>query len=156
MVGRLMPYKRFDIAIKACEIAQVPLTIVGAGPDEARLRAMAGPNTTFTGRVSDEELADIWHSHSVALMPGVEDFGFAPLDANYSGRPIIGRNVGGAVETIKPGTTGERVDSDKPEDWARTIKKTLAEAWSPEELRESTQPFQLGAFRQRIREWLAD
>lgn len=155
MVGRLMPYKRFDIAIDACAIANIPLTIVGAGPDESRLRSLAaGSNTTFAGRVSDAELADIWHSHSVALMPGVEDFGFAPLDANYAGRPVIGRNEGGAVETITPGVTGELVKSADAHDWANVIEETLAERWDPVSLRESTRPFQLDAFERNVREWL--
>ena len=154
MVGRLMPYKRFDLAIRACEIAQIPLTIVGAGPDASRLGAMAGPNTTFAGRVSDEELADVWRSHSVALMPGVEDFGFAPLDANYAGRPIIGRNEGGAVETIQPGVTGELVKSDDPNEWARVIRETLNKPWDPAALRASTKPFQLDAFKANVTAWL--
>ena len=159
MIGRLMPYKRFDTAIRACHIANVPLTVIGGGPDEARLRSLAtelNSNTAFTGRVSDEDLAELWNWHSVALMPGVEDFGFAPLDANYSGRPIVGRNAGGALETIVDGVTGMHVDGDDPAVWAEAILNTLHQQWDPVVLRESTTPFQFPAFRSKVLEWVGE
>lgn len=159
MVGRLMPYKRFDLAIEACHLAGTPLTIVGSGPDEQRLRALAGrlgSFTTFTGRISDRELAEIWSWHSLALMPGVEDFGFAPLDANYSGRPIIGRDAGGAIETIAHEVTGLRVGGENPDDWAQAIRFCLARPWDPSELRASTSAFQFDAFRNRVLDWVGE
>lgn len=151
IVARLMAYKRFDIAIRACEAARVPLTIVGSGPDEQRLRSIAGPMTTFAGRLSDAEVAQAFATHSFVMMPGVEDFGFAPLDANYSGRPVVARNEGGARETVRNGETGILVDSEDIDAWVAAIKEVTQTKWLPEQLRKSTIPFQQEAFAQKIK-----
>lgn len=156
VVGRLMPYKGFDVAIKACERADVPLTIVGAGPDEQRLRSLRGATTTFAGRLPDDEVAALFPKHSVVLMPGVEDFGFAPLDANYAGRPAIGINEGGAKETIRSGENGLLVDGDNIAAWADAIKLATTMTWDPKALREGTEPFQLAAFQQQVRAWVGE
>ncbi len=154
VVARLQPYKRVDVAIEACALAGVPLTVVGGGSDEARLRSLAGPDVAFVGRVTDSELAELFESHGVVLTPGVEDFGFAPLEANYAGRPVVARNAGGSLETVRAGATGELVDSDDPGIWAETIKDVLDREWDPARLREATTPFGRPAFDVAIRRWV--
>jgi glycosyltransferase involved in cell wall biosynthesis len=106
IVSALVSYKRVDLAIEACRRAGVPLTIVGRGPQEARLRAMAGPDTRFLGWRSDEEIRDLYGRATAVLLPGVEDFGMVPVEAQACGAPVVALGEGGACETVVDGVTG--------------------------------------------------
>lgn len=159
IVGRLLPYKRFDLAIAACAELSLPLTIVGTGPDEARLRQLAGPLVTFRGRISDAELQGVFAEHSVVLSPGIEDFGFGPIEANYAGRPVIAAAAGGALETVTPNVTGALVRDAETLDatsdaWTRALRNVLAATWDPQSLRATTQRFSRERFATEIRAWI--
>jgi glycosyltransferase involved in cell wall biosynthesis len=91
-------------------------------------------------------MAELFSSHSVLLAPGKEDFGYGPLEANYSGRPAIAIAIAGALETVQPGRTGQLVDTWDPLSWAETLRSVLSTDWSPEVLRASTRPFSGEAF----------
>ena len=80
IVSRLVAYKRIELAIEACERLGRPLVIVGQGPDRARLEKLAGPNTRFTGRLPDAEVAGLMATCKAFLFPGEEDFGLTPLE----------------------------------------------------------------------------
>src|SRR6516165_9727606 len=75
VVSALVPYKRIDVAIEACRLAGVPLTIAGEGPDRPHLERLADETVTFVGRVSDETIRDLYRRSAVTLLPGEEDFG---------------------------------------------------------------------------------
>lgn len=154
IVGRLLPYKRFDLAIAACQQLSLPLTIVGTGPDEARLRRLAGPLITFRGRLNDAALQEVFASHSVVLAPGKEDFGFGPIEANYAGRPVIAAATGGALETVTPGVNGALVYEATAHAWAGALRNVLATSWNADALRASTDRFSRTRFIQEIREWM--
>jgi glycosyltransferase involved in cell wall biosynthesis len=124
VVSALVPYKRVDRAIEACALAGVPLRIAGDGPDGARLRQQAGDGVTFLGRVSDETLRDEYRAASVVILPGEEDFGIAPLEAQACGRPVVALARGGALETVKNGQTGLLF----PEPTAASLAETLGAA----------------------------
>ena len=86
VVSRLLPYKRVDVAVQACALAGVPLTVVGDGPERARPGATRRHgDANVVGRVSDDELAELFVEHSVVLVPGAEDFGYLPVEAAYAG-----------------------------------------------------------------------
>jgi glycosyltransferase involved in cell wall biosynthesis len=102
VVSAFAPYKRLDLAIQACNMLRRPLKIVGAGQDERRLRALAGPTVEFLGPRSDAEVAELYARCRALLFPGVEDFGITPLEAMASGRPVIAYGRGGALETVIP------------------------------------------------------
>lgn len=104
--GRHVPYKRFDLAIKACNTLQLPLTIIGQGPETEALKKIAGPTITFTGRISDEELIARAHAAQAFLFPGEEDFGIAPVEALAAGLPVIAYKSGGALDYVEEGKTG--------------------------------------------------
>ena len=118
VVSRLLPYKRVDIAIRACALAGIPLTIIGRGPDEERLRSIAPELVTFAGSVTDDELIDAYDKHSMVLVPGIEDFGYIPLEAASRGRPVVAAREGGPAETVVDGTTGILVAGADPKTWA--------------------------------------
>ncbi len=102
MVSELVPYKRIDLAVRLFSRTGRRLTIAGSGPEYKKLRSIAGPNVRFLGRVSDEELADLYARCRAFLLTGEEDFGITPVEALASGKPVIALGRGGAVETVPP------------------------------------------------------
>ncbi|HEV2828123.1 MAG TPA: glycosyltransferase, partial [Pyrinomonadaceae bacterium] len=106
ILSRLVPYKRIDLAVKACAQLNRPLFIIGDGPDRARLESLAGPQVQFLGRQSDEAVARYAARCRALIFPGEEDFGMTPLEVNAAGRPVIAFRGGGALETVVEGVTG--------------------------------------------------
>lgn len=104
--GRHVPYKRFDLAIKACNELEVDLTIAGTGPDTPRLKKLAGPTITFVGRVSDEALIKLTHEKAGFLFPNEEDFGITAVEATAAGLPVIAYGKGGSLDIVEDGKTG--------------------------------------------------
>jgi len=102
VVSALAPYKRFDLAIAACEKLGRKLVVIGSGQDAARLRSQAGPNVSFLGWQSDEVIRDHLRRCKALLYPGEEDFGIVPLEAQACGAPVIAYGRGGALETVQP------------------------------------------------------
>lgn len=109
LAGRLVPYKRPDIAIRAAAEADVPLVVAGDGRAMEACKALAGPKTVFLGRVSHERLLELHRSARALLMPGIEDFGIVPVEAMATGTPVIALGEGGAVDTVVPERTGLHV-----------------------------------------------
>lgn len=101
MASAFVAYKRIDLAIEAFNRMGLRLKIVGGGPEESRLKSLAGPTIEFLGSVDDAALADLYSRCRAFIFPGEEDFGITPLEAMASGRPVIAFARGGALETIK-------------------------------------------------------
>ena len=146
VVSRLLPYKRVDLAIRACALAGVPLTIIGRGPEEERLRTIAPDLVTFAGTVSEDELVDAYDKHSMVLVPGIEDFGYIPLEAASRGRPVVATCEGGPAETVVDGTTGILVGGADPRTWADAILLASESDWSVSAMRRSVVPFEAHNF----------
>lgn len=108
--GRLVPYKRPEIAVRAAERAGIDIVIAGEGRALADCQAVAGPHTRFAGRPSDTELLQLYRSCSALLMPGEEDFGIVPVEAQACGAPVVAIDAGGARDIVIPGETGLLVD----------------------------------------------
>lgn len=109
MVSRLVPYKRFDLAVKALNALGLPLWIVGDGRDRAALEAQAGPTIRFLGRVSDDELRGLYARCRAALFMSEDDFGIAQVEAQAAGRPVIAYAASGVFDTVVPDVTGTYV-----------------------------------------------
>jgi glycosyltransferase involved in cell wall biosynthesis len=107
-VGRLVGYKRFDLAIEACTRLGRELRIIGVGPELERLRRSAGPTVRFLGRLGDGELRAQLAGCRALLFPGEEDFGIVPVEAQSFGKPVIAYGSGGVLESVRgliPGKT---------------------------------------------------
>lgn len=108
--GRVVPYKRVDLAVQACARLGRRVVVAGDGRDLDRVRAVAGPGATFTGRVSDAELAELLATSRALLFPGEEDFGIVPVEAEAAGLPVIGFGAGGVRDSVRDGVTGVLYD----------------------------------------------
>lgn len=102
VVSALVPYKRVDLAIQACNRLRRDLLVIGTGSEEKRLRAMAGPTVNFAGWLPDELVREHFQRCRALLFPGEEDFGIVPVEAQACGTPIIALGRGGATETVIP------------------------------------------------------
>jgi glycosyltransferase involved in cell wall biosynthesis len=121
VVSALVPYKRIDVAIHAARRLGVRLKIVGTGPDQARLSAIAGSAADLVGAVDANQLRDLYRGARALVLPAEEDFGIAPVEAMACGRPVIALGRGGATETVLPGQTGLLVDDATPEAFAAAM-----------------------------------
>ena len=106
MVGRLLPYKRFDMAIEAFNKLELPLKIIGSGPEMKKLKKMANWNIEFLGEKNNEELKKYYQECQALIFPQEEDFGIVALEAMACGRPVIAYKGGGALESVIGGKTG--------------------------------------------------
>jgi glycosyltransferase involved in cell wall biosynthesis len=123
IVSALVPYKRIDLAMDACIRAGLPLRVVGDGPERPALERAATPNTTFLGRLSNEEIRHLYRRATVTLLPGEEDFGIVPLEAQACGCPVVALGRGGSLETVVPGLTGELVNELDADHFADAIRR---------------------------------
>lgn len=102
IVSRLERWKKIDYAVETFTRLGLPLRIVGAGPEEQRLREMAGPNVTFLGAVDDASLAREYGEAKAVIFTPFLEYGLIPLEANASGTPVICYGKGGITETMVP------------------------------------------------------
>jgi glycosyltransferase involved in cell wall biosynthesis len=129
VVSALVPYKRIDLAIDACRLANVPLKIAGDGPERealARAASASGAAVEFLGRVPNEEIRALYRRAAVTLLPGEEDFGIAPLEAQACGRPVVALGRGGACETVIDGETGLLVADSGAEPFADAVAEAVS------------------------------
>ncbi|MGH9033813.1 MAG: glycosyltransferase, partial [Acidimicrobiia bacterium] len=106
VAGRLVPYKKTDVAVAAATRAGVRLFVVGVGRQRQELETRAGPGVEFLGRVDDETLRDLYRRCRALVFPGEEDFGIIPVEAQACGAPVLAQAAGGALESVVDGTTG--------------------------------------------------
>jgi len=155
VVSALVPYKRIDIAIDAARLAGIPLTIVGDGPERARLERAAGPGVTFFGRKSDEDIRELYRHAAVTLLPGEEDFGIVPVEAQACGRPVVALSRGGATETVIDGRTGVLVDDPSAPAFADGISRALSASFDSAAIRRHAERFSRERFVREISSELA-
>ncbi len=156
VVSALVPYKRIDIAIQAASRLGVRLRIAGRGPDERRLRALAGPEVEFLGSVGGEALRDLYRRALALVLPAEEDFGIAPVEAMACGRPVVALARGGATDSIEPGRTGLLVDRQAPDAFAEAMRAAATTPWAPADLVSRAAEFAPDRFDRGFRQALGD
>ena len=146
IVSALVPYKRLDVAIEGCRRAGVPLKIVGTGPERSRLEASAHAGVEFLGWRSDDEIRQLYRHAGVTVMPGVEDFGIVPVEAQACGCPVVALDAGGARESVIHGVTGVLVGTSSPEAFATGIATALSAGFDREAIRKNALRFSRQTF----------
>jgi glycosyltransferase involved in cell wall biosynthesis len=151
VVSALVPYKRIDIAIEAARLTQTPLRIVGQGPEEARLRALAGgAPVEFLGWRSDDEVRELYRASAAVLLPGIEDFGIVPVEAQACGTPVVAFGHGGACETVVDGVTGALVADRSGQAFAEALDRVRRRPCDREVIRRHAERFSKAAFTTRF------
>jgi len=154
MVGRLLAYKRFDIAIEAFNKLKIPLKIIGEGPERKKLEKRSNENIQFLGEVSDKDLEKHYQKAQALIFPQEEDFGIVVLEAMACGKPVIAYRGGGALESIKEKETGIFFDKQTPEDLIRAVKDFSLKKFNSEKIRDHVLKFDKEIFKKKIKEFV--
>jgi glycosyltransferase involved in cell wall biosynthesis len=157
LAGRLVPYKRPDLAVRAAKRAGVPLVVAGDGRFRAEVEQLAGPGTRFVGRIDDAGLRDLFRRCRALLMPGIEDFGIVPVEAHACGAPVVAIDAGGARDSVVPGMTGELVSTehaggDEVDAWARALDSFDSTRYDARRIRTHAESFSRAHFRSAMAE----
>ena len=154
IVSRFMPYKRIDLAIEACNQLQLPLVIIGSGRDENRLKSIAGPTIRFMGRLSDDEVLHYYAHCRAFILPGEEDFGITPLEAQASGRPVIAYAAGGALASVIDSVTGTFFQKQNVESLVEVLESFDERRYDPQTIRNHALEFDKPRFHRRILQFI--
>jgi len=152
IVSALVPYKRIELAMAACDRVGATLRIVGDGPDRARLEARAGPNVAFLGRLSDEAVRDEYRRALAVVLPGEEDFGIVPVEAQACGRPVVALGRGGALDTVIDGENGVLFAEPDAASLAEALERVARQPFDSARISQYSQRFSRDRHLQQIRE----
>ena len=156
MSGRHVPYKRFDLAIEACERLGRRLIITGRGRDTVRLKRIAGHSVEFVDQCSRLDLARYYQNARAFLMPAEEDFGIAPVEAMAAGCPVIALGRGGAMDTVAPGVSGILFKEQTVEALVDAIRdfESCQGEFDPSRIAEQAQRFDTSHFKMKFTEFV--
>lgn len=149
-VGRLISHKRVDIVIEAFNQMNRRLIIAGDGLERPALEKLAGPNITFAGKVSSQELRRLYACCKALVFPSNEDFGIVPVEAQASGRPVIAYQAGGALETVVESETGIFFPEQTAESICEAVSRFERMQFDPERIRENAMRFDEAVFKEKI------
>lgn len=152
--GRFVGYKRFDLIVRAFAKLNLPLKIFGNGPEEAKLRAMAGPKTEFLGRIDERTKIDLYGRAIAFLHPQVEDFGITAVEVMAAGKPVIAFGKGGATETIIDGINGQFLETQCWEDIGNAVIRFDPSRYQPHLIRAQAEPFAKEKFHDKFRAFI--
>ncbi len=161
VVSALAPYKRFDLAVEACNRLQRQLVVIGTGQVEAKLKRLAGPQVQFLGWQSNDAIREHFRRCAAVLFPAEEDFGIVPVEAQACGTPVIALGRGGAVETIQPlGETAEPTGVFFAEQTVEAVIEAIQRfeqhrhQFHPAAARTNSLPFSTARFRHELLSYL--
>jgi glycosyltransferase involved in cell wall biosynthesis len=160
LAGRLVGYKRPDIAIRAAAESGVKLVVAGDGRETAKCKKLAaGGDITFVGRVSNEELRSLYRRAKAMIMPGEEDFGITPVEAMACGTPVIALGVGGALDSVVEGISGTFVaggsDGEVVSNFMEKFRSFDSRQFDPDMIRVHAEKFSPETFRRKIADVVA-
>ena len=156
VLAELMAHKRIDVAVEAFNRTGLPLVVIGDGPEGGRLRRLAGPSVTFTGRIPDPQVAEVLAGARAIVVTAVEEFGIAAVEALAAGRPVIALGEGGVRESVQPGVTGAFYERNDPAALAETVLGFDALAVDPAACRADAERFSVPRFQTRLASIVAD
>jgi glycosyltransferase involved in cell wall biosynthesis len=152
-VSALVPYKGNELLVEAFNRCGDPLIIVGKGPEEKRLKKMAGKNITFKKNLPAEELRQLFQHAAAFLFAGVEDFGIVFVEAQACGTPVVAYKKGGVQDIVVPGT-GILFERQTPEDIVEAIDKVKKINVKSSILRENSLQFSITNFKKKFKDFI--
>jgi len=157
-VGRLTPYKKFDLIVEAFNKLGLPLKIAGTGIAMGDLKKQANGNIEFLGYVDDKKLRKLYSEAEALIFPQLEDFGIIPLEAMASGRPVIAYKKGGALDTVVEGKTGIFFNKQTPMHLKAAVEKFIEDKkdFNPSKIREHAAKFDKKNFKKNFMEYLKE
>jgi glycosyltransferase involved in cell wall biosynthesis len=150
VVCELVRHKQVDLALEAAARAGRAVKVVGDGPERERLAARYGSTAEFLGRIGDDELTGVYRDARALILPNVEDFGIAAVEAQAAGRPVVAAAGGGALETVIAGATGVHVPPDDVSALAEALREVDFHAFSPERIAGHARSFSVERFQARF------
>lgn len=154
-ISRLLPYKNVDVVIEAFNALDLPLVVVGAGPEERRLRALAGKNVVMVKDLTDGQIQWLYARSIAVVSSSYEDFGLTPIEGATHGKPSIVLRWGGFLDTILEDRTGVYFDEPTPEALSEAVTKSLDVHWDEETIRRHADLFTEAHFARRLRDEIA-
>jgi glycosyltransferase involved in cell wall biosynthesis len=162
-VSALVPYKRIDLAVEACNRLRRRLVVIGAGPEQRRLARLAGPTVRLAGWCTNEQIRDHLRRARALLFPGNEDFGIVPVEAQACGTPVVAFGRGGATETVlPPGARGQGTGLFFAEQSADSLCEAIErleshpEWFSPQLARRQAEQFAVERFERELAAYLEE
>lgn len=149
-VGRLKSYKRVDIIIEACNRLNLPLTVIGRGPELAALQKLAGPTITFDTTASDEKVVQYMQTAEAFLFAAHEDFGITPVEALAAGTPVIAYKAGGALDYVERDKTGLFFAEQTTDSLVHALKSFQPSAFDHQTIAAAAAKFSAESFRQKF------
>ncbi len=156
VVSALVPYKRVDLAMMAARQAGFGLTVVGNGPERANLERLTGDGIELAGWCTDEEIRELYRTSIAAILPGEEDFGIVPVEAQACGRPVVALGRGGALDTVIDGETGVLFGDTTVESLAAALTRAAATTWDNAGIRRHSEQFSRSRFVAEIQHIVDD
>ncbi|HEB01387.1 MAG TPA: glycosyltransferase family 4 protein [Candidatus Portnoybacteria bacterium] len=156
IVSRLSPYKRIDLAVEAFNKLELPLIIIGQGPQRKFLQRLAQKNIKFLGWQPEEKVRQYYQNCQAFIFPGEEDFGITAVEAMAAGKPVLAFRKGGVTETVIEGSTGEFFDDPVPEvlaDGVRRLQRNLKN-YDSQVIRNQVEKFSRQRFEKEIKEFI--
>lgn len=154
IVSRLYKHKNINIAVEAFNKLELPLVIIGNGPEYRRLKRVAGPTVQLLGYQPDEIVHEYYANCLAFVMPQEEDFGMTAIEAMSYGKPALALKRGGALEYIEEGVNGEFFEDPIEEVLADGIRRLAANLsrYNPEVIKQKAEKFSAERFRKEILE----
>ena len=150
-----MPYKNIGLVIEACRQLGEKLIIVGRGPEQKKLKKLAGPGSEFLPTVSAETLRELYQNARAFVFAGVEDFGIAFAESQACGTPVIALNRGGARDIVSDGISGILFNESS----VIALKKAILDCkrldFDSAVIREKSLRFSAARFRAQFKQFIA-
>ncbi len=148
-VSALVPYKRVDTLVKAFSRTGDKLIVVGKGPEEKRLKKIAGNNIEFKKDLENENLRELYRSSRAFVYAGIEDFGITFAEAHSCGIPVISYNNGGVTDIVNS-DNGILYDTGESEGLLNAVEELKGKNFDRDKIRESALRFSSANFRKKI------